>query len=157
MSDASEAVAQKVQSVVEDYFPNHLDSSKTKLKAIIRWYTQQIYKEFGRETPIKKNEVEAIYALAKGTDTKALQYDPRFPNQNQASNCWTAFQEYNLCVDKRGYDDLLCRQRGRDYTSLCPENWIAGWKEQAAKGTLPGIGTHFIEDRWEAAKNKESE
>lgn len=39
--------------------------------------------------------------------------------------CRTAFNEYQLCVDKRGKDDKLCLQRGRDYGTLCPQKYVS--------------------------------
>lgn len=37
----------------------------------------------------------------------------------------TAFNEYQLCVDKRGDADSACLQRGRDYDVLCPKKWVS--------------------------------
>ena len=55
--------------------------------------------------------------------TAPVRPDRRFPNTNQAANCWTALNEYQLCVEKRGRTDASCLQRGRDYGSLCPQKW----------------------------------
>ena len=58
----------------------------------------------------------------------------------------TAFNEYQLCVDKRGKADLLCLQRGRDYTSICPAKWIETWKGYAADGVSMSVGTAFVKE-----------
>jgi hypothetical protein len=84
----------------------------------------------------------------------------------------TAFNEYQLCAEKRGKDDLTCLQRGRDYTSVCPEHWVscglsmaqkflheslcltvvlcfcsrqvAKWKEDEDKGVSLSVGKGFV-------------
>jgi len=40
------------------------------------------------------------------------------------TSCRTAFNEYQLCVEKRGRTDASCIQRGRDYSTLCPQKWV---------------------------------
>ena len=58
----------------------------------------------------------------------------------------TAFNEYQLCVDKRGREDAVCLQRGRDYTSICPEKWVESWRDAATKGVGMSVGTAFLSD-----------
>jgi len=56
----------------------------------------------------------------------------------------TAFNEYQLCVEKRGAEDTLCLQRGRDYTTVCPEKWIENFKDADAKGVSMSVGKAFL-------------
>ncbi len=56
----------------------------------------------------------------------------------------TAFNEYQLCVEKRGRGDLLCLQRGRDYSTVCPEKWVEDWKDQTEAGVNMSVGNAFI-------------
>jgi hypothetical protein len=56
----------------------------------------------------------------------------------------TAFNEYQLCVDKRSKEDALCLQRGRDYLTLCPAKWVETWKSQAEAGVSMSVGTAFV-------------
>ena len=58
----------------------------------------------------------------------------------------TAFNEYQLCVEKRGKGDALCAQRGRDYVTVCPTKWISEWKDQAAAGTSMSVGGAFVKE-----------
>lgn len=60
------------------------------------------------------------------------------------SPCRTAFNEYQLCVDKRGKTDLLCLQRGRDYTAICPAKWIETWKGHADAGISMSVGAEYV-------------
>lgn len=39
--------------------------------------------------------------------------------------CRTAFNEYQLCVEKRGKTDVTCLQRGRDYVTICPQKAVS--------------------------------
>jgi Cytochrome oxidase c subunit VIb len=77
----------------------------------------------------------AAEALVRSASrTHETRVDRRFPNTNQANNCWTAFNEYQICVEKRGRDDSVCLQRGRDYAAVCPQKWVEEWKDQLASG-----------------------
>ncbi len=58
----------------------------------------------------------------------------------------TAFNEYQLCVEKRGKADPLCAQRGRDYVTVCPTKWVSDWKDQAAAGMGMSVGTAFVKE-----------
>lgn len=79
--------------------------------------------------------------------THATRVDRRFPNTNQINNCWTAFNEYQLCVEKRGEKDATCVQRGRDYSTLCPQKMVEAWKEHAAEGKSMSVGKAFFGDK----------
>ncbi len=48
--------------------------------------------------------------------------------------------EYQVCVQKRGEEDLACMQRARDYLSICPSKWVSDWKSQSEEGVNLTIG-----------------
>jgi hypothetical protein len=50
--------------------------------------------------------------------------DYRFPNQNQLNNCWQTMNEYQVCAEQKGKEDVACLQKARDYHSVCPAKWI---------------------------------
>jgi hypothetical protein len=56
----------------------------------------------------------------------------------------TAFNEYQLCVERRGKEDIQCLQRGRDYSTVCPEKWVEDWKGDLERGVSMSVGTAFI-------------
>ncbi len=49
-------------------------------------------------------------------------------------------------MDKRGSSDLLCLQRGRDYSTICPEKWVEDWKAETEKGINMSVGKVFIKE-----------
>jgi hypothetical protein len=61
-----------------------------------------------------------------------------------ASPCRTAFNEYQLCVEKRDRKDPLCLQRGRDYSTICPVKWIESYKDALDKGISMSVGKEFF-------------
>ena len=69
----------------------------------------------------KVNNLAHILSHNKLTATKP---DYRFPNTNQLNNCWQTMNEYQVCVEQRGKEDVSCLQRARDYSSVCPAKWI---------------------------------
>ncbi len=58
--------------------------------------------------------------------------------------CRTAFNEYQLCVEARGRNDLTCLQRGRDYATVCPDKWVDDWKSDLEKGVSMSVGKAFV-------------
>ncbi len=38
----------------------------------------------------------------------------------------------------------MCLQRGRDYSTVCPEKWVEDWKGELEKGVSMSVGTAFI-------------
>lgn len=122
------------------------EGGRTKLKAIVRRAQETLYAGLGKD-PEGAVSDENIAALAKVLETSKLtptRPDRRFPNTNQLHNCWTAFNEYQLCVDKRGKRDLVCQQRGRDYSVVCPQKWVSDWKDQTEAGISMSIGKDFV-------------
>lgn len=123
-------------------------AERTKFRALATWVYMEMCKSHHRAgdydcTP-SKEWVEATAAVLKASNTTPTRPDRRFPNTNQANNCWTAFNEYQLCVDKRGDKDALCLQRGRDYSTLCPEKWVDEYKESISSGTSMSVGTKVL-------------
>ena len=37
-----------------------------------------------------------------------------------------------------------CLQRGRDYSTVCPQKWVDDWKQQASEGRNLTVGTTFL-------------
>lgn len=47
-------------------------------------------------------------------------------------------------MEKRGRQDVLCLQRGRDYSTVCPVKWLEEWKEQTDAGNNMSVGKSFL-------------
>lgn len=125
-----------------------LNGEKTKFKALVDHMNNVIAAAYGKDEfdieSTQRNALAKILATSKLTPTRP---DRRFPNCNQLNNCWTAINEYQLCVEKRGEDDILCHQRARDYDTVCPQKWVEDWKDLAAEGlTMTVSDKFFIED-----------
>jgi hypothetical protein len=78
----------------------------------------------GPET-IEDSKVEGLASILQHNKLKSTVPDYRFPNQNQLNNCWQTMNEYQVCAEQRGRDDVSCLQKARDYNTLCPAKWIA--------------------------------
>lgn len=123
---------------------------RTKHIAMMKHVQEVMYKAYGKDpAEVDEGKLARLAMVAKSSSdvTTAARNDRRFPNTNQASNCWTAFNEFQLCVDKRGERDPLCLQRGRDYTTICPKKWVDDWKDQAEKGASMSVGTAYAEKK----------
>mmetsp|Transcript_29439 Transcript_29439/g.41046 ORF Transcript_29439/g.41046 Transcript_29439/m.41046 type:complete len:115 (-) Transcript_29439:198-542(-) len=56
--------------------------------------------------------------------------DLRFiSSQNQAKNCWTAYNEMLKCQKESGDDSAKCLVFKKAAFSLCPNDWLEAWKE----------------------------
>ncbi len=55
-----------------------------------------------------------------------------------------AINEYQVCAYQKGAQDAECLQRGRDYSTVCPQKWIEDWKAQASEGRNLTVGTTFM-------------
>ena len=51
-------------------------------------------------------------------------YDPRFPGNNQARNCYTRYNEYYKCIQDKDPDSADCKFYAKAYRSLCPSEWV---------------------------------
>mmetsp|Transcript_24530 Transcript_24530/g.34279 ORF Transcript_24530/g.34279 Transcript_24530/m.34279 type:complete len:110 (-) Transcript_24530:135-464(-) len=59
--------------------------------------------------------------------------DLRFiSSQNQAKNCWTAYNEMLKCQKDNGEDASKCLIFKKAAFSLCPNDWLDAWKEARA-------------------------
>ena len=135
------------------------------LARAVRWLGASVFENFGvdaatRDETLSSSETARLAAVLSSHRLSPARNDRRFPNQNQASNCWcvlssrlnqnqgrglsrcclrgrTAFNEYQLCTEKRGKTDTVCLQRGRDYLSVCPEKWVRahGFVGRACEGS----------------------
>ena len=52
-------------------------------------------------------------------------FDARFPNTNQAKNCWQNYVDYYRCVEAKGEDFEPCKQFKFAFQSLCPTRWVS--------------------------------
>ena len=108
--------------------PHPLQEPRTKRIAALRGMVRFQAMDLGQDPDEAESKLGASWYAAmaevlKHGDvmTQPTGTDRRFPNKNQAISCWTAFNEYQLCVDKLGNTDKKCLQRGRD----C--EWGRGW------------------------------
>ena len=123
-----------------------ISGERTKYMALVQHMKETVGGALKNEFEVDDNKVASLAAIAKINKLSPTRPDRRFPNQNQLNNCWTAFNEYQLCVDKRGKNDLMCLQRGRDYSTVCPEKWVQDFKDQADAGVSMTVGTAFLRD-----------
>merc|ERR1712227_109741 len=69
---------------------------------------------------------------------KPVQVDPRFPNTNQAKNCWQNFVDYHRCIKIKGEDYEPCNYFRNAYGTLCPGTWVEKWTAEVEEGTFAG-------------------
>lgn len=53
-----------------------------------------------------------------------MPYDPRFPGNNQARNCYTRYNEYYKCIQDKDPESADCKFYAKAYRSLCPAEWV---------------------------------
>lgn len=79
--------------------------------------------------------------MADSVVTKPLvsfvQYDPRYPNQNQTRRCAMSYVDFHRCQKLRGEDYEPCQYFFRVYNSMCPHAWVDRWDDQRARGIYP--------------------
>jgi len=68
---------------------------------------------------------------------ETVQFDARFPNQNQTKNCWQNYVDYHKCIKAKGEDYPICQHFFRAYKSLCPLAWSQRWDQEVAEGRFP--------------------
>merc|ERR1711997_51142 len=68
---------------------------------------------------------------------KSAPMDPRYPNQNQAKNCWQNYVDYYRCINKRGEDYEPCQYFWKNYNTICPLSWVEKWNDQREAGSFP--------------------
>ena len=67
----------------------------------------------------------------------APQFDPRFPNTNQAKRCFINFVDYQRCLKIKGENNRDCEYFKHTTHSVCPVGWIEKWNEQLESGSFP--------------------
>ncbi|KAJ3077941.1 Cytochrome c oxidase subunit 6B [Quaeritorhiza haematococci] len=70
---------------------------------------------------------------------RTVGFDARFPNTNQARNCWQNYVDYFKCVAAKGEEYQPCYQFKIAYRSLCPTKWVERWDEQREANVFPAL------------------
>merc|ERR1712109_166702 len=70
-------------------------------------------------------------------EMQTVPYDPRFQNTNQARNCWQNYVDYHRCVNLKGEDFEPCQFFFKNFTALCPMEWVEKWDDQRDAGSFP--------------------
>ncbi len=70
-----------------------VDGERTKYKAIVKWLGQTVLKDFGlseesRGEKLAEGETARLASVLAAHRLSPTRNDRRFPNQNQAPNCW---------------------------------------------------------------------
>ena len=65
------------------------------------------------------------------------QFDARFPNSNQAKNCFVNFVDYQRCIKLKGADYKDCDYFKQVANSMCPNQWLEKFNEQIEAGSFP--------------------
>jgi hypothetical protein len=70
------------------------EGERTKHKAIVRWIGSTVLRDFGIASPearaekLTPGETERLAKVLASQKLAPTRNDRRFPNQNQAPNCW---------------------------------------------------------------------
>ncbi|OLY79201.1 Cytochrome c oxidase subunit 6B [Smittium mucronatum] len=64
-------------------------------------------------------------------------YDGRFPQVNTSRRCYQNYVDYYRCILKQGEEYGPCKNLMKEFTSLCPVDWVTKWDEQREEGTFP--------------------
>jgi len=67
----------------------------------------------------------------------SVQYDPRYPNQNQTRRCQMSYVDFHRCQKLRGEDYEPCQYFFRVYNAMCPNAWVERWDDQRERGVYP--------------------
>ena len=78
---------------------------RTKYKALVTHMKETVFGALKKEPEFDEAKLNSLAAIAKINKLSATRPDRRFPNQNQLNNCWTSFNEYQLCVEKQASVD----------------------------------------------------
>merc|ERR1711994_1109239 len=76
-------------------------------------------------------------AVRKDSQLQTAPYDSRFPNTNQARNCWQNYVDYHRCINKKGEDFEPCQFFFKNFNTLCPFEWVEKWDDQRDNGSFP--------------------
>ena len=73
------------------------EGEKTKYKALVQWLGASVFETFGatakRDEILTTAETSRLAAVLASHRLAPTRNDRRFPNQNQASNCWYEQQD----------------------------------------------------------------
>ena len=64
-------------------------------------------------------------------------FDPRFPNPNQAKNCYVNFIDYQRCIRLKGEDNKVCDYFKQVSNALCPSAWLEHFNEEIEADAYP--------------------
>jgi cytochrome c oxidase subunit 6b len=80
---------------------------------------------------------ECLRGYFKSKALWAPKFDPRFPNQNQARNCFVNYVDYQRCMKLKGAEHKDCDYFKNVAKSLCPEQWYERFEEQVQNDSFP--------------------
>ena len=64
-------------------------------------------------------------------------FDPRFPNTNQAKNCFVNYVDLQRCKKIKGADSQECDYFKQVADSVCPNQWLEKFEEQLENDAFP--------------------
>ena len=68
------------------------EGERTKYKALVRWLGASVFEKFGasekRDDVVTPDETARLATVLASHRLSPARNDRRFPNQNQAPNCW---------------------------------------------------------------------
>ncbi|KAI8052915.1 cytochrome c oxidase-like protein polypeptide vib, partial [Syncephalis plumigaleata] len=70
-------------------------------------------------------------AETKNITLSTTPFDARFPNTNQSKHCLQDYVDYYRCISAKGEDYAPCMQFKRNYTSLCPVDWVSSGSDDS--------------------------
>lgn len=73
-----------------------------------------------------------------GAEIKTVQFDPRFPNQNQTRHCYQSYLDFHRCQKIRGTNYEPCQYFKTTFQIMCPTEWTEKWDDQLKAGTFAG-------------------
>lgn len=90
-------------------------------------------------TAILFHRIHRIHTMATEEEFvfETVQFDPRFPNQNQTRHCYQSYVDFHRCQKLRGESYEPCQYFKKVFTTMCPNAWIAKWNDQLEDGTFP--------------------
>jgi cytochrome c oxidase subunit 6b len=80
---------------------------------------------------------ECLSSYFRNRASWAPKFDPRFPNQNQAKNCFVNYVDYQRCAKLKGEDYKDCDYFKQVAKTLCPEQWLEKYEEQLQNNAFP--------------------
>lgn len=90
-TSAACAVLSRTHHTVNMAAATEATGERTKYKALVRFYQGAIARALGKDAEATAPSTEQVAALAKILEVNSMtptRVDRRFPNTNQASNCW---------------------------------------------------------------------